>query len=183
MARKQVFAAGGIVVWPGDTPLIAIVQRRKDGNWVLPKGKLEPNEDPIDGARREVIEETGHDVTVHEFLGVVSYPVRGGIKLAQFWRMQALDGPARTPMPDIRAMDWLPLIDAVERLAVPHEQLFLGGLAPHLVGRAFLPHGKRSRKAGGRSARVAPPPLVAPAAEPPPGLLRRITERWHARGT
>ena len=33
-------AAGGIVVRGTHTPLIAVVQRRKDDGWVLPKGKL-----------------------------------------------------------------------------------------------------------------------------------------------
>ena len=62
MAGKTVHAAGGIVVRNGSRPLIAVVQRAKDELWVLPRGKLKSNESALRGARREVVEETGHRV-------------------------------------------------------------------------------------------------------------------------
>ena len=49
---------------------IAIVQRKRDKAWVLPKGKIKPNEKPITAAKREATEETGCTVHVYEFLGV-----------------------------------------------------------------------------------------------------------------
>jgi 8-oxo-dGTP diphosphatase len=85
-SRKPVLAAGGIVIRNGAKPLVAIVQRRRDDAWVLPKGKLKPNERPIAAARREAREETGADLRVHEFLGVISYRGGNGPKLAHFWR-------------------------------------------------------------------------------------------------
>ena len=93
--RPPVLAAGGIVIRSGQKPLIAVVQRRRDNAWVLPKGKLKPNEKPIVAARREATEETGCDVRVHEFLGVISYLGGSGPKLAHFWRMQAVNGASR----------------------------------------------------------------------------------------
>ena len=51
-SRKPVVAAGGIVIRNGAKPLFAVVQRRRDKAWVLPKGKLKPNERPITAARR-----------------------------------------------------------------------------------------------------------------------------------
>ena len=68
MARAAVLAAGGIVLRQEQTPLIAVVRLRKRNEWVLPKGKLDDGETPRDAAEREVLEETGHDVSVHEFL-------------------------------------------------------------------------------------------------------------------
>eukprot|EP01035_Chromulina_nebulosa_P004974 gene4974-6750_t len=66
MARDPiVIAAGGIVVRRGASPLIAVVQMRKREDWVLPKGKLDDGETPRDAAEREVLEETGHAVSVH----------------------------------------------------------------------------------------------------------------------
>jgi len=53
--RQPILAAGGIVVRQGGRPLIAIVQRRRDNAWVLPKGKHKANEKPIAAARREAI--------------------------------------------------------------------------------------------------------------------------------
>src|SRR5436190_2831530 len=107
MARAPVLAAGGIVMRGGPKPLIAIVQRRKDNDWVLPKGKLKPKENAIAAARREAIEETGHNVFVREFLGAISYQAGGKPKVVQFWRMQAADAPRQEPMRDIRAVAWL----------------------------------------------------------------------------
>jgi 8-oxo-dGTP pyrophosphatase MutT (NUDIX family) len=67
MSRAPVLAAGGIVLRQEATPLIAVVRLRKRNEWVLPKGKLDDGETPRDAAEREVWEETGHDVSVHEF--------------------------------------------------------------------------------------------------------------------
>jgi 8-oxo-dGTP diphosphatase len=125
MARAPIFGAGGIVVRDGDEPLIAIVQRRKDDEWVLPKGKLKRDESAVAAAEREVMEETGQDVVVGEFLGAVSYRVGRRPKVVQFWRMQAYDRPARKLAKDIKAVRWLPLEAAIRKLTDPLEQVFL----------------------------------------------------------
>ena len=138
MARKTFQAAGGIVVRGGARPRIAVVQRSKDERWVLPRGKLERGENPARGARREVVEETGHRVKVHEFLGAIIYRARGRPKVVQFWRMQAYERPSRDIMKDIVAVEWLPLAAAVRRLSYPLEKLFL-----RHVGRRML---KRRRR-------------------------------------
>ena len=138
MARKTIQAAGGIVVRGGARPRIAVVQRSKDERWVLPRGKLERGENPAAGARREVVEETGHRVKVHEFLGAIIYRARGRPKVVQFWRMQAYERPSRDIMKDIAAVEWLPLAAAVRRLSYPLEKLFL-----RHVGRRML---KRRRR-------------------------------------
>jgi len=152
MARSPVLAAGGIVVRGGARPLIAIVQHRKDKKWVLPKGKLNRDESALAGARREAVEETGHSVQVHEYLGAISYPVGRKAKIVQFWRMQAADGPARKPMRDIKAVQWLPLESAIDKLSHPLEQLFLRSI------------GRRALKAAGEEISR-------------PGLLRLIWRR------
>jgi len=139
MARKTIQAAGGIVVRDGARRRIAVVQRSKDERWVLPRGKLERGENPAAGARREVVEETGHRVKVHEFLGAMTYRARGRPKVVQFWRMQAYQRPSRDIMKDIVAVEWLPLAAAVRRLSYPLEKLFL-----HHVGRRILK--RRHRK-------------------------------------
>src|SRR6266851_2496744 len=77
MARVPVLAAGGIVLRREKIPLIAVVRLRKRDEWVLPRGKLDDGETPRDAAEREVLEETGHDVSVHEFLGTQVYESGG----------------------------------------------------------------------------------------------------------
>ena len=135
MARKPIQAAGGIVVRNGARPLIAVVQRAKDERWVLPRGKLKLNERPVAGARREVVEETGHRVRVREFLGAITYRAQGRPKVVQFWHMQAAVNPSRDLMKDIAAVAWLPLAEAVRRLSYPLEKLFLRHVGRPLVRR------------------------------------------------
>jgi 8-oxo-dGTP diphosphatase len=163
-ARTPVLAAGGIVVRNGGKPLVAVVQRRRDNAWVLPKGKLKPNEKPIAAARREAIEETGADVRVHEFLGVISYVGGSGPKIAHFWRMQAIGGPAGKTMDDIKAVEWLPLAAAIERLSLPHEQFFLRNVGRKALNRTLKKPRRKQQPEGAVLPAAAAAPIIAHAA-------------------
>lgn len=175
--RTPVLAAGGIVIREDARPLVAVVQRRRDGAWVLPKGKLKPNERPIAAARREVKEETGCDVRVYEFLGVISYLAGSGPKLAHFWRMQPVDDAAGELASDIKAVDWLPLSAAIDRLDLSHEQVFLRNVGHHALRKAL----EMARL------RLPPPGTVLPetalqekSLPPRPGMLARFARRWQS---
>lgn len=133
MADQPILAAGGIVVRGNTRPTVAIVQLRKDGDWVLPKGKLNRGEDALAAAEREVREETGHTVTVKEFVGTLCYEVNGRSKIVQFWRMHPNGGPARELMDDIKQVAWLPLEKALRKLARPHERAFLASAGPAAI--------------------------------------------------
>src|SRR5947209_17889469 len=100
MAREPVIAAGGIVLRRGKTPLIAIVRQRKRNEWVLPKGKLDDGETPKQAAHREVLEETGHEVAIQEFLGTLVYHSGGRSKAVHVWRLEAEGGQVRLPRND-----------------------------------------------------------------------------------
>lgn len=136
MDLPHIVAAGGIVVRHDPQPCIGIVQLRKNRAWVLPKGKLSRSETALAAARREVLEETGHEVSVHEFVGALSYESRGLPKVVQFWRMQALDRPVRKLTRDVRAVEWLPLPEAIERLTRAHERVFLEHVGPVVLRAA-----------------------------------------------
>jgi 8-oxo-dGTP diphosphatase len=133
MADNPILAAGGIVVRGNTRPTVAVVQLRKDGDWVLPKGKLNRGEDALTAAQREVHEETGHAVTVKEFVGTLCYEVNGRAKIVQFWRMHPNGGPVRELMDDIKQVAWLPLEKAIRRLARPHEKAFLASAGPAAI--------------------------------------------------
>ena len=137
--HAPILAAGGIVLRGKTRPRIAVVRMRREKAWVLPKGKLLPREPAHIGAKREVLEETGYDVSVHEFLGSMSYAAEGRIKIVQFWLMRAKGLPTRELMDDVKAVKWLPLKQAIETLTRPHERVFL----TH-VGPIALNHAKRN---------------------------------------
>jgi 8-oxo-dGTP diphosphatase len=157
MARTPVMAAGGIVLRQQATPLIAVVRLRKRNEWVLPKGKLDDGETPRAAAEREVLEETGHDVAVHEFLGTLVYESGGRSKVVHYWRMEA---------------SWLPLEAAVERLSRSYERAFLANVGPMALEAAakFARRPKAKQpvpaKRPGRRAAVVRPPLAKPMPAP-----------------
>ncbi|HEY0912399.1 MAG TPA: NUDIX hydrolase [Bradyrhizobium sp.] len=177
MARAPVLAAGGIVLRAEKNPRIAVVRLRKRNEWVLPKGKLDDGETPRAAAEREVLEETGHDVRVHEFLGTLVYDFGGRSKVVHYWRMEAGDAPVHELMHDIRAVDWLPLDDAVERLSRGYERVFLANVGPIALQAAAAAAAETARRARAkqpapekRRSRAAPsiaPPPSAPAPSAP----------------
>lgn len=66
---REEISSGGVVVF-GNAILLL---RKYNGDWVLPKGRVEANETLIDAARREVKEETGVKTEVIKYLGEIHY--------------------------------------------------------------------------------------------------------------
>ncbi|MGQ0686235.1 NUDIX hydrolase [Bradyrhizobium sp.] len=169
MPKVQVQAAGGIVLRRELPPRVAVVRLRKRDEWVLPKGKLDPGETPRAAAKREVLEETGHNVTVREFLGTLVYETGGRAKVVHYWSMEAGGEPVRELMSDIRAVDWLTLNAAVERLSREHERAFLEAVGPLAIGA----HSRRlksktiaAKETAASTASKGREPVVAPEQAP-----------------
>jgi|307.fasta_scaffold144442_2 8-oxo-dGTP diphosphatase len=173
--RAPVLAAGGIVVRDAAMPLIAIVQLRKDKAWVLPKGKLKPKEEALAAAEREVLEETGHKVRVHEFLGAMSHADGSKLKIVQFWRMHAAGGPMRPLMRDVKAVQWLPLAQAIKTLTHAHERAFLANVGPIALEAAA-----RSAHEAGVDA-AEPSPQTGAGARPADASLVDTFRAWLRR--
>ncbi|WP_316160333.1 NUDIX hydrolase [Bradyrhizobium sp. SZCCHNRI20481] len=162
MARAPIMAAGGIVLRREQPPRIAVVRLRKRDEWVLPKGKLDDGETPRDAAKREVLEETGHKVTVHEFLGTLVVDTGTRSKVVHYWRMEAADEPSQPLMDDVRAVDWLLLDAAVARLSRDHERTFLEMVGPYALAGLI------------RKTRAKPAPEVARTVEKTPAAAEKI---------
>jgi 8-oxo-dGTP diphosphatase len=161
-SRIPILAAGGIVLRRSHLPLLAIVQSRKMETWGLPKGKLAAGEDAMTAARREVLEETGCRVTIHEFLGALAYDASGRSKVVRFWRMEAVGDPAGRLMHDVKAVRWLALEDAINQLTHPREQVFLEQVGP--IALAFAESARRTASQGQRAEKnIVPGVLLAPA--------------------
>lgn len=75
MARsypEQPLVGVGSVVWRGEhVLLIRRGQPPRQDEWSLPGGSQELGETVAEAARREVLEETGLDVTIHDVIAVV----------------------------------------------------------------------------------------------------------------
>ena len=92
---RRIQAAGGILWRPAEANArveIALVHRRRQQDWSLPKGKAHPDEHPVETALREVLEETGHQADVGPFLGSVSYRKQGTVKVVRYWSLEATSG-------------------------------------------------------------------------------------------
>lgn len=62
-------SAGGVVVFKNTILLL----KKFNGDWVLPKGRTEKNEDIRGTALREVFEESGVKAEIKKYLGMVHY--------------------------------------------------------------------------------------------------------------
>ncbi len=97
---EPVVRAAGAVLWrparASSTPGIEVglVHRPKYDDWSLPKGKLDPGEHITGCAVREVLEETGHAISLGAPLGVQRYTVSGAVKQVDYWAARADDGAA-----------------------------------------------------------------------------------------
>jgi 8-oxo-dGTP pyrophosphatase MutT (NUDIX family) len=102
-------AAGGIISRRNETgeQVFAIIHKRKYGEWCLPKGKLQADEDWRDAAVREVNEETGSPVRVLEPAAVNSYFVKGVPKIVVFFAMEASGSAVFRPSHEVDRVEWL----------------------------------------------------------------------------
>jgi 8-oxo-dGTP pyrophosphatase MutT (NUDIX family) len=144
-------SAGGVVIRSGDEGLVVAAirpQGRPDGHWVLPKGLIEPGEQPVAAAVREVHEETGLRAEVLHKLPSSRYIYRRGpervFKLVEWWLMRPLDGEIgaieeamRVEVADAR---WLPLDVAPKLLAYGGERSLLQPARELLEAHRSGPH-------------------------------------------
>lgn len=73
-------------------------KRRDDGTWCCPGGHLEAGEDPTDGARRELLEETGLQASALKKLG--SKSVKNGEILVHSFAADVAGEPSNVDDPD-----------------------------------------------------------------------------------
>lgn len=65
-------SAGGVVIF-GNTILLL---KKYNGDWVLPKGRVEKDEELRDTALREVLEESGVKAEIDRYIGMAHYKYR-----------------------------------------------------------------------------------------------------------
>jgi 8-oxo-dGTP diphosphatase len=88
-------AAGGIVRRLGEGGLdeVLVVHRPAYDDWTFPKGKLEPGEDEVDAAIREIEEEAGLRCEIERELATTRYRDSSGRpKTVRYWLMVPVGG-------------------------------------------------------------------------------------------
>jgi 8-oxo-dGTP diphosphatase len=136
-------AAGG-VVWrradgvDGEAGVeVAVIHRPRYDDWSLPKGKISGSESDLEGAVREVLEETGYHVRVGRSLGETRYVKSdgGGLrpKVVRWWAMQAEEGTFSGTR-EVDELRWLSLADASDQVSRDSDrevlERFARGTAP-----------------------------------------------------
>ena len=124
-------SAGAVVIDQG-----RCLALRHGRDWVFPKGHVERGEPAEEAARREVLEETGLDVTIVGFLGTTMYEFRSpdGMENRKRvdWYLARPTGGALRLEPRFRAYAYLTQAEAEKRLTFRDDR--------ELVGRAFELH-------------------------------------------
>lgn len=117
--------SGGIVFRrdPKTNDLEILLMQDAKNRWTIPKGHVEPNEEPRDTARREIIEETGlQEMKVYDWLGKVNFRYRRGHTLVLMtMHIYMVQGLGKTdelhPEDWLNDIKWLPAGEAVDKIA------------------------------------------------------------------
>jgi diadenosine hexaphosphate hydrolase (ATP-forming) len=81
--------AGGIIVWRDRV----VLRRTILGEWVFPKGWIDPGEAPEQAAIREAREETGVQTQIIRPVGNAAYEADGEIRDVIYYLMRVVDSP------------------------------------------------------------------------------------------
>jgi len=101
---------------------ILLMQDAKN-RWTIPKGHVEPNEEPKATAEREIREETGlKEMKVHSWLGKVNFRYRRSHTLVlmtmHIYLVEGLgDSDKLHPEDWLNDIKWLPATEAVDKIA------------------------------------------------------------------
>ncbi len=81
--------AGGIIVWRDRV----VLRRTLRGEWVFPKGWIDPGETVEQTAIREVREETGVQAEIVSKAGTAAYESEGDVREVAYFVMRVTDSP------------------------------------------------------------------------------------------
>jgi len=124
---QSIWAAGCVVARRNDDgeAEYLIVHRPRYDDWSLPKGKLDKGETFLEGALREVEEETGIVAKKPRLIGSVGYFTQNGNpKVVRWWLAQAKKG-SFTPNKEVDRIKWVTHRKALKKLAYRNDRAVL----------------------------------------------------------
>ncbi len=126
-----VFAAGALCWREVDGQLlIAIIHRKRYGDWSWPKGKVDPGESLPQAAVREIREETGLKVKLGVHLGTQKYMLQNGAaKEVHYWAAKvsdkALAESTFKPDEEVERIEWKTPKEIDDLLSYEQDKEFL----------------------------------------------------------
>jgi ADP-ribose pyrophosphatase YjhB (NUDIX family) len=116
--------SGGIVFRKDKDGKVQILLMQDAKNrWTIPKGHVEPNEDPRDTAAREITEETGlQEMKVYSWLGKVNFRYRREhtlVLMTMHIYLVEAQGDSNKLKPEewLNDIKWLAATDAIDKIA------------------------------------------------------------------
>jgi 8-oxo-dGTP pyrophosphatase MutT (NUDIX family) len=139
-ARER--SAGGVVVRGGEVVVIVPTRRASDGSKVvaLPKGHIDPGENALQAATREVREETGIVAEPVTELGETRYWYRRDgqtiPKSVSFYLFRYIEGDTADHDDEVEKAWWIELADAQRELSHAAEREMVAKAAQYLEGKS-----------------------------------------------
>jgi len=115
-----------------------LLLKRHNGPWVFPKGHIDPGEQPLDTAVREVAEEAGVQATVSDpFEFQTRYTRDDGVKRLISWYIMETAQTEFVQSEDVFPEgEFVEPEEALERLSFPEDRELLQQVLDHRLGRS-----------------------------------------------
>lgn len=135
---KRIAAAGAVITREGDNGTeFLLIHRHLREDWTFPKGKVDPGENIVGAAVREVREETGFAIRLGLPLPTQHYTANGIPKDVNYWHATILKGEF-TPNEEVDEIRWVTFDAAKELLSYAHDADVLTAASVAIPSRPLI---------------------------------------------